>query len=137
MNVETAVRQFVQAINRADVDAIAMLMTENHRFIDAAGVEVRGRERMREGWVEYFALMPDYCIEIQELLSEDRTVLLTGQASGTYAPEKRLSRENHWSVPAAWRAIVQTGQIELWQVYADMEPVLQIVRRYDVEREHH
>jgi ketosteroid isomerase-like protein len=134
MNAETVVRHFVQAINRADVGTIAKLMTENHCFIDAAGVEIRGRERMREGWVRYFALMPDYCIEVQDLLSDGRTVLLTGQASGTYAPEKKLHPENHWKIPAAWRGVVEGEQIDVWQVYANMEPILQIMRRYSEDR---
>jgi ketosteroid isomerase-like protein len=134
MNAETVVRHFVEAINRADIGTITTLMTENHRFIDAAGVDFRGRERMREGWVGYFALMPDYRIEVQDLLSDERTVLLTGQASGTYAPGKKLHPENHWRIPAAWCGVVEGEQIDVWQVYANMEPILQIMRRCSGDR---
>lgn len=47
--VEVA-RQFVEAINRQDVNALVELMTPDHRFTDSLGNVASGRESMREGW---------------------------------------------------------------------------------------
>jgi ketosteroid isomerase-like protein len=41
------VRAFVGRINAHDVDGLAALMTEDHRFIDSLGQIVRGREAVR------------------------------------------------------------------------------------------
>ncbi len=41
------VRAFVGRINAHDVDGLAALMTEDHRFIDSLGQVVRGREAVR------------------------------------------------------------------------------------------
>ena len=57
--VET-VLQFMDRINRRDVDALVELMTEDHVFIDSLGQSVRGREKMRAGWRGYYAFCPDY-----------------------------------------------------------------------------
>jgi mevalonate kinase len=37
MNTESTVRRFVEAIHANDAEAIAELMTQNHRFIDSGG----------------------------------------------------------------------------------------------------
>ena len=36
-SAEAIAKAFIRAINRQDVDALAELMTEEHRFIDALG----------------------------------------------------------------------------------------------------
>ena len=46
-SVEAVVEAFVRAVNRQDAEALADLMTEEHRFVDALGTMVEGRERMR------------------------------------------------------------------------------------------
>jgi len=63
---------FVEAINSHDVDRLCGLMTENHTFIDADGTEVCGRQRMKQGWVDYYSMVPDFRIHVNETyLGED------------------------------------------------------------------
>jgi hypothetical protein len=40
-----------------------------------------------------------------------------------------LRPENHWTTPAAWRASIRDGLIAEWRVYADNEPIRQIMRQ--------
>ncbi len=129
MKVENVARQFVEAINQRDADAVAELMTEDHLFTDGMGETVTGRERMRAGWVGYFTIVPDFLIEVSELFVSGNTVMLLGRASGTYSTGGPLKKENHWSTPAAWRAVIDGDKVARWQVYADNEPIRQVMRR--------
>jgi ketosteroid isomerase-like protein len=125
--VHTA-QQLVAAINRHDVDALAALLTEEHRFIDSLGVVVVGRHALREGWRQYLRLVPDYHIEVERVLSEGPLVVLLGQARGTYTTDGTLEARNAWHTPGAWRAQVHEGLIAEWQVYADNEPIRRCMR---------
>jgi len=110
------VLDFVEAINRHDVKGLIALMTEDHLFFDGLGQTVRGRERMEKGWVGYFGWFPDYCVRVDEILSKGNLVGLFGTAQGTYSVNGKLLPENHWEIPAAWKAVVQDGHISEWRV---------------------
>jgi len=127
---ETALA-FIACINAHDVDGLVALMSEDHEFVDSLGNSFQGREGMRPAWQGYFAWFPDYQITIVDLLEQDHLVLITGQASGTFAENGKLLPENFWEVPAAWKAIVENGQLTHWQVYADNHPVREIMRKYE------
>jgi len=107
-------------------------MTEHHCFVDGLGQIVRGREKMENGWLGYFAWFPDYSMRVDDALSNGEVVALFGTAQGTYSVKGSLAPENHWEIPAAWKAVVQGGRVSEWRVYADNEPVWKImgVTRY-------
>jgi uncharacterized protein (TIGR02246 family) len=75
---------FVAAINSNDPDQLAQLMTEDHTFIDSDGSEHAGRDEMRNGWKQYFSMVPDFQVHVNEALSRDNTVVLFGVAEGTF-----------------------------------------------------
>lgn len=129
MDAAATVRRFVDAINRADVDALCDLMSDDHVFVDSDGAKVRGREVMRTGWTGYFSMFPDYRIEAAEVLTAGPTVVLIGTASGTYARGRAPESADRWSVPAAWRAVVRDDRVALWQVFVNPEPVRKILER--------
>jgi len=134
---------FVRAINRQDVDALAALMTPEHRFIDSLGTAVEGRETMREAWTAYFRLVPDYSIAVEETICDPPVVVMLGVAQGTYhpidedlsmgtpgeAPCEKPRAESRWETPAALRALIEDGKVTEWRVYADNEPIRAIVRK--------
>jgi ketosteroid isomerase-like protein len=119
--------RFVNEINRHDTPRLASLMAPDFRFIDSLGQEVRGIERMVAAWTAYFALFPDYQITIRERLSVGQVVALFGTASGTLADGGELPHRNHWTLPAAWRAVVRDGRVADWQVYSDNTPVQKLL----------
>jgi len=129
MNGIQTARRFVDAINDHDIDALYGLMAGPHRFIDSMGMEVAGREAMKRGWIGYFKIVPDYLIEIGETFDDADTVVFLGWASGTYTVDGKLKEENYWKTPAAWRAVVDSGKVAEWQVYADNEHIRLIMRR--------
>jgi ketosteroid isomerase-like protein len=129
MTPEEVVFAFVEAINSRRVDRISELMTHDHVFIESDGEEVAGRERMRDAWAAYFKMVPDYRIQVTETLTRDNTVVLLGTATGTISHEGNLDLENRWSVPAAWRVVVEGEGVAVWQLYVDLDPVRQILER--------
>jgi ketosteroid isomerase-like protein len=108
------------------------MMTADHRFVDGLGQEVRGREQMEKGWLAYFKWFPDYSIKVDAALSDGNVVALFGTAQGTYSGKGNAGAENHWQIPAAWKAVVCDEGVCEWRVYADNEPVWKImgVKRY-------
>jgi ketosteroid isomerase-like protein len=121
-------RQLVQHINAHDVEALAALLSEEHRFVDSLGVVVCGRDSLREGWRQYFRLVPDYRLEVQQLLCVGPDVVLLGAACGTYSSDGTLQAQNAWRTPAAFHAQIRAGRVALWQVYADNEPIRRCMR---------
>jgi len=122
-----AVLAFFNAINSADVEELCALMSEDHVFVDGLGNRMQGREAMRKGWVGYFQLFPDYRVSHEEIFSNGEIVAAFGSAEGTYAKDGKLPKENHWRVPAAWKAVVRDGFISEWHVYADNQPARKIM----------
>jgi ketosteroid isomerase-like protein len=121
------VRQFIDAINGGDVESIGVLMTEDHRFTDAAGNVYGGRENMVQGWGQYLSTFPDYHIEIEDIRGSGAAVAVFGYASGS-------ANGKPWRISSAFRALVRNAQVAEWRVYADIEPMLRsmgVVREFD------
>ena len=115
-------KEFVAAINSHDVKILSALMAQDHLFIDSLGTRVQGAARMQAGWSAYFAICPDYWIQIDHLISENGVVLATGHAGGTIDVFP-------WRITAAWRAAVGRGRMIEWQVFADNKPVYEILAK--------
>jgi len=129
MTPTETVLDFMDRINRHDVERLVELMTGDHLFIDSLGQAARGRDGMIEGWKGYFALCPDYWISHDVILEHEDRVAVFGHAGGTIAAGGSLLKENAWRIPAAWLAVVAGGLIREWRVYADNKPVYDILAR--------
>ena len=120
--------EFVAAINGHDVDALTSLMTPDHLFVDSMGNRVQGGESMRAGWRGYFAMCPDYWIQIRTVLSERDTVLATGEAGGTIDGFP-------WQIPAAWEAIIRDRFVSGWRVTQTTSQSMKSWRGVDSSRD--
>ena len=129
MSPKEVVTEFLERLNKRDIDGMAALMSEDHMFVDSLGNAIRGRETMRSGWRGYFAMCPDYRITCEHMLGDGLVVVALGSAGGTIAVRGKLLPESKWSIPAAWRAVVEGALIKEWQVYADNKPVYDILAR--------
>lgn len=128
-SAEVLAHAFVRAINRQDVDALAGLMAESHRFVDSLGAVVEGRETVRAAWTAYFRMVPDYSVAVEETYCAGPVVVMLGMAQGTLAPDAQLKPENRWHTPAAFRALVEEGEVAEWRIYADNEPIRALLRK--------
>ena len=129
MNAKDILLEFVEKINSQNVDGLCSLMSEGHRFIDGLGSIMQGREAMRKAWTGYFQLVPDYRISLEEIFETGNVIAAFGTAEGTYSPDGQLLEENRWQVPAAWRAEVREDLVTEWRVYADNEPIRQLMAK--------
>lgn len=120
---------FVDAINAKDIERLADLMTADHKFIDGDGSEHDGKDKMRVGWTEHLGLIPDLTLSISEHFGENDTVVLLGWSSGTIAQNGELKPENSWKVPSAWRLVVESGKVAVWQLYANQHVLHEIYNR--------
>jgi ketosteroid isomerase-like protein len=134
MTVLDIARSFVTAINAGDINRLAELMTADHTFIDSDGQEYSGRDRMRSGWIDYFSMVPDYKIEVTDTFYNDNLVVFLGMAEGTFSEAGKLKPENHWRVPAAWRAVVANNKVSRWQLYVNPVPMFKIFNRIKMPR---
>jgi ketosteroid isomerase-like protein len=98
---------FIERINAHDIEGLALLMSDDHTFIDAQGNQVSGREKMIAGWRGYLEWFPDYYIEVSEVFHEDDQLALFGFAGASF---KNKEGEN-WRLPAAWKATVKDGRV--------------------------
>lgn len=119
---ETVVGNFIGRINAHDAGGLVALCTPAHVFVDSLGARLSDRASLERGWAGYFSLFPDYCIEVERMLSDGSLVLLHGWAAASHGKTGRS-----WRIPAAWRAVVAGGLIDEWQVYADNKPVYEIL----------
>jgi uncharacterized protein (TIGR02246 family) len=129
-SVKRVARAFVNAINQHSVEGIADLMTEDHVFVDSLGTRVDGKQTMKAGWEGYFRMVPDFAIVIDEILVEGAVAVMLGTAQGTYSSDGTLRPENKWSTPAAWRGLIRGSLVAEWRIYADNEPIRQIMARH-------
>ena len=116
MNKKT-VYEFANAINEHSTDKMCSLMTDDHKFIDAHGKEVVGKDKMKIDWKGYFRRFPDYKIEITKIFANGDCLGAFGFESGTFKGQQ--TENNASSCPASWKVIVDNNKIKLWQVYED------------------
>jgi len=128
-SLQSVAQEFVNAINRQDMETLETLMPEEHRFIDSLGRVLVGREKVRAGWVEYFRMVSDYSIELQETFIHGPVVVMLGLAQGSYAVDGQLTELDRWSSPAVFRAFIDDDKVKEWRVYADNEPVRKRIRK--------
>jgi len=119
--------QFVEAICSHDVERIVTLITDNHVLIDSGGQDLQGKKVIGVAWTAYFLAFPDYRIMVSEIIDQGSVVALFGTASATFSVEGKLLPENSWAIPACCKAVIEGGKVAEWRVYADNEPVRQIL----------
>ena len=129
VNSADIVLKFERLINSRSADSVCSLMTDDAVFIDSLGNRVEGLALLRSAWQSYFAMVPDYTISHTEIFVEDDRIAMFGAAGGTFTKDGQMQKDNRWQSPAAWRVVVKNGKIALWQVFADNEPLREIMRK--------
>ena len=122
MNPTEIFTLFVRAINHQNVEALVALMTPDHLFVDSRENRAHGVKSMEAGWRGYFAMCPDYWIRADHVAVEADVVLAAGEAGGTIDGVP-------WRTPAAWQAVIRDGRVAEWRVFADNQPVCEILAK--------
>jgi ketosteroid isomerase-like protein len=111
--------EFIDHINKHDLEGIAGMLSDDHIFIDAYNNSVTGKDNMKASWKVYFEWFPDYTIETCDIIQGGSCTAVFGFANGTYHNMHNHEKTNHFHLPAAWRVIVENDKIKQWQVYSD------------------
>ncbi len=61
------------------------LSADNHPFVDAYG-DVTPAEQLRAAWSGYFKFMPEYAIQVDDVICDGETAAVFGSAHGSLAP---------------------------------------------------
>lgn len=113
------VLKFVDAVNKQNLHLIIEMMSDDFCFIDTYGNK-ENKEQMKTGWQGYFDWFPDYLIEIDDYIENDKFSVIIGKASASYKGNK----EKYWEFPACWKVAVKDNQIQVWQVFCDSKKQL-------------
>ena len=108
--VEAVVDAFNDCINRRDLEGLSRLMTDGHKFIDAASGMVSGKRACVEAWKGFFSAFPDYRNHFDRMISTGSKVVIIGRST---CSDPRLAG------PALWQAIIFDDRIDEWRVFAD------------------
>jgi len=88
-------QKFVKAINGHDTDGLTKLMSSDHVFVDSLG-NTFPASAMRSGWQQYFAMVPDYWIKVDQIVSEENAVILLACVLRQRAHKRK--NESRWVV---------------------------------------
>ena len=124
------ITNFVDAINKHDIDEMVTLLAKEFIYIDSSGEQFEGIEENCKNWNEYFRYIPDYSLDVDDYFQKEDLIVLVGSASGTYCPGSEYLEENSWKVPKAWKAIVKDSKLVYWQIFADNSKLMRIIKRY-------
>ncbi|MCD7978108.1 MAG: GNAT family N-acetyltransferase [Tannerellaceae bacterium] len=106
--------RFNDCINKADLQGLSVLMTDNHTFIDMAKNRTEGKiNNINKTWKPFFDLFPVYRNIFQKIITRGSTVIMQGYSV--------CSDECLNNVCAIWVAEVIKGKVSLWHIYSDNE----------------
>ena len=107
---------FVDCINRQDVQGLATLMTDDHTFVGyERGDRATGRETMAKGFAEYFAAFPEYRIHVSKVLRSGDDIAIIGSTTGSHVAPELEARET-----LIWLARIEQGLVAEWRIYTDL-----------------
>ena len=107
---KTAVEAFNDCINHQDLEGLAQLTTDEHKFVDSAAGTVSGKDACLKAWASFFSAFPDYRNQFDRLVSDGNKVVIAGSST---CSDSRLAG------PALWQATLLGDQLAEWRVYED------------------
>jgi limonene-1,2-epoxide hydrolase len=105
---------FIEAINRGDLDAMDALIAERHTmwmFNEAPDI---GRAVVLDAWRDYLFAFPEFKIQVHSY-AVNRGVAVLGHRTGSHLPTLDTNR-----LPTViWFGQVESRRITLWRVLTD------------------
>jgi ketosteroid isomerase-like protein len=111
-----AVVSFIDCINRGDVDALAKLMTADHRLLVLDEPPLTGRAQNVDAWKGYMSAFPRYVIYPRHAVDDGPRVAVLGSTTGSHLG---LPDDEERRLGVIWLAEVTDGALSRWQIVAD------------------
>lgn len=109
-DLQSIVLRFNECINNRDAEGLANLMTEETEIIMGDVTDRRGKQAVKEAWIEFFNLFPDYKNHFKKLVTHGDRVHVIGFST---CSNRVLDG------PALWTARVENGLIAEWRILED------------------
>jgi hypothetical protein len=109
---------FIDAINRGDIEALARMMTTDHRLVVFDEEPVVGRTDNLEGWRGYLAAFPEYVIHPHRIGQREGWVGVVGHTTGSHLA---LPDDEEAAMTMMWLAHAAGGLIDVWQLVPDTD----------------
>ena len=101
---------FNDSINHHDLAGLAVLMTDDHTFVDTEGGVVAGKRDCLDAWRGFFESFPDYRNVFTSFAVRGDLVTIVGHS---VCADPRLAG------PALWTATIRNSQVAEWRVHPD------------------
>jgi ketosteroid isomerase-like protein len=115
-NPSEVVANFIDCINRGDLNEIAALLSDDHRMVVLDEAALCGRNASIDAWKAYLSSFPDYLIFRRHTTAHGSRVAVLGTTSGSHLG---LVPEEEMKVTVIWLAEVVDGRLAGWQVAED------------------
>jgi len=104
------VLQFNEYINNQDADELGKLLSEDSKLVEGEETTKMGKAEVKNSWIEFFNLVPDYRNHFTRIESEGDRVVIIGFST---CSNELLDG------PALWTALVKDDLIDEWHVLED------------------
>jgi hypothetical protein len=109
LSPRSVVLQFIEIVNKGDLDGIASFVSDGVIFTD-----ILGRVYQEKNFMEnYLSNFPDYKIHVHHALQGGNGAAIFGKTSGSHVAPEIENQE--WLV---WTAEVEDGLITEWRIYS-------------------
>jgi ketosteroid isomerase-like protein len=107
---------FIEQINRRDLDALAALMSDDHRLEVFDEPPLAGKDANVDAWRGYFDAYPSYVIYPHHIAARDGCVAVVGHTTGSHL---QLSDDEERAMTLIWLADTADGLVTRWQLIED------------------
>jgi len=116
LSPDAVATEFVDRINRGDLEGLMAMVTEDHRLEIFDEEPVVGRTANASAWHGYMTAFPRYTIHPHRIRADGNVVAILGHTTGSHlglpdAEERKLL--------LIWLAFVREGKIERWCLIED------------------
>ncbi len=107
---------FIDCINRGDVEGLGALMTDEHTLQVFDELPLVGKAENIEAWWGYASSFPDYVIYPHQMSEDDGRVAVIGHTTGSHLGLPDGEEQN---LTVIWEAQVDDGLLASWRIFED------------------
>lgn len=102
-------QRYIDCVNARDLAGLRAVLAESCRLIDAGGGWMEGRETCLAAFERFFALEPNYRLEIASMSRNGQDVLIKGRSTAS---------DPRFAASTLFRARCYENQLHEWQSYS-------------------
>jgi ketosteroid isomerase-like protein len=108
--------EFVDRINRGDLEGLVAMMSEDHRLEVFDEEPVVGRAANASAWRGYMTAFPLYVIYPRRINANGEVVAILGHTTGSHLD---IPESEERELLLIWLAYVRDGAVERWRLIGD------------------